>query len=137
MSGLERFTNTVNGQATESGTGRWLVSEDPFTGKAWAEVPHCDADDARAAIEAAHDAFNGPWSRMTATARGKLLRRFADLIEANADRLAELETRDNGKLYAEMAGQVRYLPEYYHYFGGLADKIEGAVLPSDQPDIFS
>ncbi|KFI29545.1 carnitine dehydratase [Haematobacter massiliensis] len=137
MSGLERFTNTVNGQATESRTGRWLVSEDPFTGKAWAEVPHCDADDARAAIEAAHDAFNGPWSRMTATARGKLLRRFADLIEANADRLAELETRDNGKLYAEMAGQVRYLPEYYHYFGGLADKIEGAVLPSDKPDIFS
>ncbi|WP_290689041.1 MULTISPECIES: aldehyde dehydrogenase [unclassified Haematobacter] len=137
MSGLERFTNTVNGQETASRTGRWLVSEDPFTGKPWAEVPHCDADDARAAIEAAHAAFKGPWSRMTATARGKLLRRFADLIETNADRLAEIETRDNGKLYAEMSGQVRYLPEYYHYFGGLADKIEGAVLPSDKPDIFS
>lgn len=137
MSGLERFTNTVNGRETASRTGRWLVSEDPFTGKPWAEVPHCDADDARAAIEAAHAAFNGPWSRMTATARGKLLRRFADLIEANTDRLAEIETRDNGKLYAEMSGQVRYLPEYYHYFGGLADKIEGGVLPSDKPDIFS
>lgn len=49
MSGLERFTNTVNGQETASRTGRWLVSEDPFTGKPWAEVPHCDADDARAA----------------------------------------------------------------------------------------
>lgn len=137
MSGLERFTNTVNGRDTASRTGRWLVSEDPFTGKPWAEVPHCDADDARAAIEAAHAAFNGPWSRMTATARGKLLRRFADLIEANTHRLAEIETRDNGKLYAEMSGQVRYLPEYYHYFGGLADKIEGAVLPSDKPDILS
>ncbi|WP_295049249.1 aldehyde dehydrogenase [uncultured Paracoccus sp.] len=138
MSSLERFLNTVNGQDTASGTGRWLVSEDPFTGQPWSEIPQCDAEDARAAIEAAHAAFTtGPWPAMTATARGKLLRRFADLIEANADRLARLETRDNGKLFAEMSGQVKYLPEYYHYFGGLADKIEGGVLPSDKPDVFT
>lgn len=138
MSSLERFLNTVNGQDTASATGRWLVSEDPFTGQPWAEIPQCDADDARAAIEAAHAAFtSGPWPAMTATARGKILRRFADLIEANADRLARLETRDNGKLFAEMSGQVKYLPEYYHYFGGLADKVQGGVLPSDKPDVFT
>ena len=45
--------------------------------------------------------------------------------------------RDNGKLLAEMAGQVRYIPEWFHYFGGLADKIEGGVLPTDKPDLFS
>lgn len=138
MSTLERFANTVNGRDTTSATGRWLVCEDPFTGQPWAEIPQCDAGDASAAIKAAHAAFtSGAWPKMTATARGKLLRRFADLIEANAERLARLETRDNGKLYAEMLGQVRYLPEYYHYFGGLADKIEGGVLPSDKADVFT
>jgi (Z)-2-((N-methylformamido)methylene)-5-hydroxybutyrolactone dehydrogenase len=74
---------------------------------------------------------------LTATARGKLLVRLADLIAENADRLAALETRDNGKLIAEMSAQLRYLPEWYRYFGGLADKIEGAVLPIDKPGMFA
>ena len=90
-----------------------------------------------AAVEAAHAALSGPWGRLTATARGKLLRRLADLIEDSAGHLARIETRDNGKLHAEMSGQVRYLPEYYYYFGGLADKVEGGVLPSDKPDVFT
>lgn len=138
MTQIERFQNTVNGALVASMTGRWLASENPFTGQPWAEVPHCDEDDAKAAVEAAHDAFvSGPWPRLTATARGKLLRRFADLIARDAERLAAIETRDNGKLIAEMGGQLRYIPEYYHYFGGLADKIEGGVLPMDKPDVFT
>lgn len=138
MAALQRFFNTVNGIECASNSGRWLPSDDPFTGAPWAEVPHCDVHDADAAVQAAHNAFNhGPWPRMTATARGKLLHRLAALIEERAAHLAAIETRDNGKLHAEMLGQVRYLPEYYHYFGGLADKVEGAVLPSDKQDIFS
>jgi acyl-CoA reductase-like NAD-dependent aldehyde dehydrogenase len=71
-------------------------------------VPQCDAADAQAAVEAAHAAFvSGTWPRLTATARGKLLRRLADLIARDAERLAVLETRYNGKLFTEMAGQVR------------------------------
>ena len=135
---LETFTNLVNGQDRVSEGGDWIVSEDPFTGQAWSRVPRGTPADAKDAIEAAHAAFtSGPWPKLTATARGKLLRRFADLIARDAEYLAGLETRDNGKLYAEMLGQLRYLPEYYHYFGGLADKVEGGVLPSDKPDIFS
>ena len=74
---------------------------------------------------------------MTASARGKVMRKLADLVAANAERLAEIEVRDNGKLLAEMLGQVRYHPEWWRYFGGLADKIEGAVVPIDKPDTFA
>lgn len=138
MSNLARFLNTVDGQPRESLTGRWLASLDPFTGKAWAEVPQCGSDDAAAAVEAAHRAFTrGAWASLTATARGKLLRRLADLIARDAEKLAEIEVKDNGKLLAEMAAQLRYVPEWFHYFGGLADKIEGGVIPSDKADMFT
>ena len=75
------------------------------------------------------------WRRLSASARGALLRRFGDLVAREADRLAEIEVRDNGKLIAEMRAQLRYLPQWFHYFGGLADKIEGAVIPIDKPGV--
>lgn len=135
---LERFLNIVGGQSFEAEDGGWFPTANPFTGRDWAELPRCRAGDANKAVEAAHSAFvDGAWSSMTATARGKLLRRLGDLIERDAEKLAALEVRDNGKLYAEMLGQLRYIPEWFHYFGGLADKIEGAVLPADKPQIFS
>jgi aldehyde dehydrogenase (NAD+) len=138
MSNLERFQNLVDGQYRTSSTGRWLATANPFTGTEWAEVPQCGAEDATLAIEAAHRAFSsGPWPKLSATARGKLLHRLGDLIARDAEKLAAIEVRDNGKLYAEMLGQLRYLPEWFYYFGGLADKIEGGVLPSDKPEIFS
>ncbi|MDT4813308.1 Betaine aldehyde dehydrogenase [compost metagenome] len=138
MSNLERFQNLVDGHYRTSSTGRWLTTANPFTGAEWAEVPLCGAEDAAQAIESAHRAFSsGPWPKLSATARGKLLRRLGDLIARDAEKLAAIEVRDNGKLYAEMLGQLRYLPEWFYYFGGLADKIEGGVLPSDKPEIFS
>jgi aldehyde dehydrogenase (NAD+) len=66
-----------------------------------------------------------------------LLVKVADLIERHAERLARIETRDNGKLLAEMSVQLRYIPQWFRYFGGLADKIEGAVLPIDKPSMFT
>lgn len=138
MANLERFQNLVDGKVCASSTGRWLTTANPFTGADWAEVPHCGPEDAIQAVEAAHRAFaSGPWSRLSATGRGKLLRRLGDLIARDAERLAAIEVRDNGKLYVEMLGQMRYLPEWFYYFGGLADKVEGGVLPSDKPEIFS
>lgn len=138
MTALQRFHNTVDGQVRESLTGRWLASFNPFTGEPWAEIPQCGPNDVDHAVEAAHRAFTkGPWATMTATARGKLLRRLGDLIARDAEKLAEIEVSDNGKLIAEMAGQCRYIPEWFHYYGGLADKIEGGVLPVDKPDLFS
>ena len=138
MTDIVRFQNVVGGQPRASVTGRWLASTNPYTGREWAEIPNCGLDDVNAAVEAAHHAFNkGPWASLSATSRGKLLRRLGDLIARDAEKLAEIEVRDNGKLFAEMAGQLRYIPEWFYYFGGLADKIEGGVLPSDKPDIFS
>ena len=136
MSTLARFNNIVDGVAAPGAAT--FESYDPFTGKPWALVPRCGAEDVDAAVGAASRAFrSGPWRSMTASARGRLLMRLADLIAANAERLAAIETRDNGKLITEMTAQLRYVPEWYRYFGGLADKIEGAVLPIDKPGMFA
>ena len=93
--------------------------------------------DADRAARAAKAAFEGEWAAIGPTARGKLLVRLAEIIEREAERLGALEVRDNGKLIAEMGGQTRYLAEWYRYYGGLADKVEGAVIPSDKPGIFN
>jgi aldehyde dehydrogenase (NAD+) len=89
-------------------------------------------------VAAAKSAFySDAWRKLTATARGALLSRLADLIAAEAVKLGEIETTDNGKLIAEMGGQVRYVPQWFRYFGGLADKIEGRVIPIDKPGVFN
>ena len=138
MTNLERYYNTVNGERCGSVSDRWLSTENPYTSAAWAEVPQCNADDAERAVEAAHKAFtDSEWATMSQTQRGKLLRKLGDLIAENAERLAAIEVADNGKLYAEMSAQLRYLPEWFYYFGGLADKIEGSVIPSDKPGMFT
>ncbi|GIT53297.1 MAG: hypothetical protein Ct9H300mP16_04570 [Pseudomonadota bacterium] len=69
---------------------------------------------------------------MKPTERGRLLYKLADLIERDAAHLAEIEVRDNGKLIAEMSGQTHYMPQWYRYYGGLADKVEGAVIPTEK-----
>ncbi len=136
MAGLEAFRNTIDGRLVDARDT--FESYDPYTGTAWAAIPRGNAADVDAAVDAARRAFlTGPWSTTTPSARGKLLVRLADLIAENAERLARIETRDNGKLIAEMGGQLRYIPEWYRYFGGLADKIEGRVLPIDKPGMFA
>ena len=126
----------IGGEWRASASGRTFESKDPFSGKAWAVLPRGDADDVDMAVRAAHGAFtSGPWAQMTASDRGLLLYRLADLIAQNAERLAELEVKDNGKLMLEMLGQMRYIPRWFQYYGGLADKIEGAVTPIDKGEM--
>ena len=132
--GAEQFFMSIAGQRQPAVSGRTYDSVDPFTGQPWATVPDAGTDDVEAAVRAAREALVGPWGALTATQRGKLLFRLADLIARDAERLAELETRDNGKLLREMSGQMAYLPEWYRYYGGLADKLEGSVIPSDKPN---
>lgn len=118
--------------------GGWLPTENPFTGRAWAEVPRATPSDVDRAVAAARKAFRAPeWRGISASARGAMLRRLGDLIAKNADRLAQIESTDNGKLINEMSGQLHYIPQWYHYFGGLADKIEGRVIPIDKPDVLN
>ncbi|EFG8199587.1 aldehyde dehydrogenase family protein, partial [Escherichia coli] len=131
---IHDYGTFIGGQWTPSESGRTFDSYDPFTAKVWAKIPHCDAVDVDRAVTAARAALEtGPWGTMHPTQRGQLLRRLADLIARDADRLALAEVRDNGKLWAEMRGQCGYIPQWFHYFAGLADKIEGAVLPIDKP----
>ena len=124
----------VDGRWVEASSGDFFETDDPFAGRPWALIPRGTAEDADLAVRAAHRAFSGgAWPRTTASARGALLRRLADLVAERSAQLAETEVRDNGKLYAEMSGQTAYMAGWFHYFAGLADKIEGAVLPLDKP----
>ena len=135
---LKKHRMLAGGEWVEPLSGAWFESVNPFTAKAWALIPRGTKDDVDRAVAAAKSAFHdGEWRKLTATARGELLRRLADLIAKEAERLAEIETTDNGKLIAEMRGQLKYIPQWFHYFGGLADKIEGRVIPIDKPGVFN
>ena len=129
----------IGGEWTAPAGGEWFDSDNPFTGKAWAKVPRGTPADVDKAVMAAYAAFDqkSPWRSMTASARGAILHRLGDLIGAEAGRLAELESRDNGKLITEMRGQLNYIPQWFYYFAGLADKIEGRVIPIDKPGVFN
>jgi aldehyde dehydrogenase (NAD+) len=128
----------IDGVWVDAASGEWFESINPFTAQPWALVARGSKADVDRAVAAAKNAFYGSaWRGVTASARGALLRRLADLLEAEADRLAEIETTDNGKLLSEMRAQLHYAPKWFHYFAGLADKIEGRVLPSDKPGFFN
>ncbi|MFC4214472.1 aldehyde dehydrogenase [Pseudophaeobacter arcticus] len=131
---MQQFHQYIGGQF-EAGSAQF-DSLDPATGDVWARMPEASPADVDRAVHAAEAAFCGPdWAAMTASQRGKLLLRLADLVAENAPRLAELETRDTGKIIRETSAQIAYVAEYYRYYAGLADKIEGAHLPIDKPDM--
>ena len=138
MAGLPRFDAYINGETVAPSSGRYFETTDPYAGKPWAEVARCGEREANMAVEAAYTAFTtGPWPALTATQRGAVLRKLGDVFAANAQELAEYEVRDNGKLISEMAAQCNYIPQWFYYYGGLADKIEGSVIPIDRPDTFN
>jgi acyl-CoA reductase-like NAD-dependent aldehyde dehydrogenase len=138
MSELKKHRMLIGGQWVEPASGSWFESLNPFTAAPWALIPRGAKADVDRAVAAAYAAFyDDAWRKLTATARGALLGRLGDLIAAEADKLAEIETTDNGKLIAEMRGQLNYIPQWFHYYGGLADKIEGRVLPIDKPGVFN
>lgn len=131
---MQRFQQYINGEF-EDGSGRF-ESLDPATATPWAEMPEAREADVDRAVNAAEAALlEGPWAAMTATQRGKLLYKLADLVAANAPKLAELETRDTGKIIRETSAQIAYVADYYRYYAGLADKIEGSYLSIDKPDM--
>jgi aldehyde dehydrogenase (NAD+) len=135
---MHHYQMYIDGSFTDSSSGATFETENPFTGKAWATVARGNSDDVDRAVRAAHRAFtSGRWPKLTASRRGALLRRLGDLVTEHSTALAETEVRDNGKLYAEMSAQTAYMSQWYHYFGGLADKIEGSVIPADKADTFN
>jgi aldehyde dehydrogenase (NAD+) len=131
---LTQFELLIGGEQVAAASGATYDSVDPFTGKPWARVPDGDAVDVDLAVAAARAALEGTWGQLTPTARGKLIYRLGEVIAREAENLAELEVRDGGKLLREMVGQMRSLPDYYFYYAGMADKLQGQVLPTDKPN---
>ncbi|WP_416355832.1 aldehyde dehydrogenase [Aureimonas phyllosphaerae] len=128
---LQAYQMYIDGTFTEASDGRRFVSVNPATEVEWASFPEASAEDVDRAVRCAHEAYlNGPWSRMSARDRGKVLRRVAQELESAGQELAVAETTDTGKLLRETRWQARNLAEVYDYYAGLADKIEGQIPPS-------
>lgn len=136
MPELEHYQLYIDGQWCEGAQRQQLTSLDPSCNLPWTSFACAAEEDVNRAVRAAKRALDDPaWRDITPTARGKLLYRLADLIEQNAELIGRVETKDSGKLAKETIAQTRYVGEYYRYFAGLSDKIEGTVLPIDKPDL--
>ncbi|NKB61327.1 MAG: aldehyde dehydrogenase family protein [Gammaproteobacteria bacterium] len=128
----------INGECVKARSDGYIESIDPATGKYWYRLANCGELDVDEAVKSASDAFKGQaWSKLTPTDRGELLHELARLIGLHASEFAEIETRDNGKLLKETQAQIRYLTRYYRYFAGMADKIQGDVIPINRTDMLN
>ena len=135
MSELKQYKMFIDGEWVDSDTKKTFETLNPENNKPWAEVPEASATDVDRAVKAAQKAFEGEWPKLLPRERGKYLRTLADKLRENAELLGEIETKDTGKLFRETKKQANYIAEYYDYYAGMADKVEGTVLPIDKPNI--
>lgn len=131
---VKQFQQYIDGQFLNS--TQTFESINPADASVWATMPAASSDDVNRAVQAAHHALsNGQWPLLNATQRGKLLYRLAQLLEDNADTIAQLETQDTGKIKRETRAQILYIADYYRYYAGLADKVHGHHYPVDKQDM--
>ncbi len=125
----------INGKWVEAASGKTFPSYNPATGEVLAQVAEGDREDINRAVSAARAAFEtGPWSKMTASERGRLVWKLADLLEANLEEFAEIETLDNGKpMKVARAADVPLAVDLFRYMAGWATKIEGNTIPISVP----
>ncbi|CAL5444659.1 unnamed protein product [Camellia sinensis] len=130
---IEHTQLLINGQFVDSASGKTFPTYDPRTGEVIAQVAEGHAEDINRAVSAARKAFDeGPWPKMTAYERSRILLRFADLVEKHSDEIAALETWNNGKPYEQAAtAELPMLVRLFHYYAGWADKIHGLTCPAD------
>ncbi|XP_058762615.1 aldehyde dehydrogenase family 2 member B4, mitochondrial-like [Vicia villosa] len=123
----------INGKFVDAASGKTFPTYDPRTGEVISQVAEGDAEDINRAVAAAREAFdNGPWPKMTAYERSRILLRFADLVEKHNDEIAALETWNSGKLYDQAAKtEVPMFVRFFRYYAGWADKIHGLTVPAD------
>ena len=138
MATLQRYQMFIDGKWTDASDGRTFTSMNPATGDDWSEVPEATEADVNRAVESAHRAFTeGEWARALPTARGKYLRRLADLLAQKSEELGRTETIDTGKMLKETRWQAKYIAEFFHFYAGAADKVMGQTLPIDKPDMLT
>ncbi len=135
MPELKKYKMFINGEWVNSDTEKTFETLNPENNKPWAVVPEATASDVDRAVKAAQYAFEGEWSKLLPKERAKYLRLIGDKLRDNAEHLGKIETIDTGKLYRETYKQANYIAEYYDYYAGLADKVEGTVLPIDKPNV--
>jgi aldehyde dehydrogenase (NAD+)/betaine-aldehyde dehydrogenase len=135
MSKIQNFKMYIDGQWVDSSSGKNIETLNPENNKVWATVPAANEKDVDKAVQCAQIAFENSWSKLHPRDRAKYLRSIADQLRANTEHLGKIETIDTGKLYRETKTQANYIAEYYDYFAGLADKVEGTVVPIDKPDM--
>ena len=137
MADIKNYKMLINGSWTDAENGATFESVNPATGSTWARIPEATANDVDRAVCAAEQAFSqGEWANMTPTQRGHCLRRLADLLIEHSESLGRIECLDTGKMFKETRWQANYVAEYYTFFAGCADKVNGDTLPIDKPDTF-
>tara|TARA_Y100000590_G_scaffold67119_1_gene72793 strand:+ start:2232 stop:3704 length:1473 start_codon:yes stop_codon:yes gene_type:complete len=132
---MKNYKNYINGEFVDSKSGKTFKTINPYTEIEFAEVTEAEEYEVNLAVESAAKAFNGEWSKLLPIDRAKYLRAIGDQLIENADKLGEIETHDTGKLYKETKFQANYIAEFYYYYAGLVDKIEGSTLPIDKEDM--
>jgi len=135
MTKIQNFKMFIDGQWVDSESGKTIETLNPENNEVWATVPEANAKDVDKAVKAAQKAFENSWANLHPRVRAKYLRSLADQLRENAEHLGTIETIDTGKIFRETKTQANYIAEYYDYFAGLADKVEGTVVPIDKPDM--
>ncbi len=135
MTKLKQYKMFIDGEWVDSESKKTFETLNPETNKAWAIVPEASTKDIDRAVKAAQKAFEGEWPKLLPRERGKFLRAIGNQLRENSEMLGQIETIDTGKLFRETKKQANYIAEYYDYYAGLADKVEGTVLPIDKPNI--
>lgn len=131
------YANHIAGKSVPASDGRTFESTNPTTGKVWGRFAESSRADVDSAVRAAAEAFEGPWGKLSPTRRGRLMMAWGDRIADNAETIASLETQQNGKLIAEMRVQAKVVKDWLYYYGGLADKIEGRVIPIERASVLN
>ena len=132
---MQKYKNYINGVFVESQSRSSFKSVDPSTEKEFAEICAAEEFEVNLAVESAHNAFNENWYKVLPYQRAKYLRSIGDQLKDKAELLGTIETKDTGKLFKETKFQANYIAEYYYYYAGLVDKIEGSTLPIDKEDM--
>lgn len=132
-----QYDNHIGGERIAPAEGRRFQSINPTTGKVWGVFADSGRADVDRAVAAARAAFDGPWGKLSPTRRGRLMMLWGDRIADSAEQIAATETQQNGKLIAEMRAQARVVKDFLYYFGGLADKVEGRVIPLDRTSVLN
>ena len=135
MTKLQSFKMFIDGEWVESSSGKKIETLNPETNEVWATVPEANEKDVDKAVKAAQKAFDNSWSKLHPKERAKFLKNIGNQLRENAEHLGKIETIDTGKLFKEIKTQATYIAEYYDYYAGLADKVEGTVVPIDKPNM--